>query len=98
MNIHIQDPKVSLSNFDFIVAPEHDGLNGKNVLQSKGAVHYLRTEELNENISYLKPLINKEKIVTLVVGGPNKYYDYNETVIEKIFLKINKILLKKIIN
>ena len=25
-NIHIQDPKVSLDNFDFIVAPEHDGL------------------------------------------------------------------------
>ena len=32
MNIHIQDPKVSLDNFDFIVAPEHDGLKGKNVL------------------------------------------------------------------
>ena len=28
MNIHIQDPKVSLDNFDFIVIPEHDGLNG----------------------------------------------------------------------
>ena len=29
MNIHIQDPKVSLNNFDFIVAPEHDGLKEK---------------------------------------------------------------------
>ena len=95
MNIHIQDPKVSLNNFDFIVAPEHDGLDGKNVIKSKGAVHYLRIEELNDNISYLKPLINKEKIVTLVVGGPNKYYDYNDTVIEKIFLKINKNFIKK---
>ena len=28
-NIHIQDPKVSLSNFDFVVAPEHDGINGQ---------------------------------------------------------------------
>ena len=35
MNIHIQDPKVSLKNFDLIVAPEHDGLQGKNVLQTK---------------------------------------------------------------
>ena len=26
MNIHIQDPKVSLDNFDLIVAPEHDDL------------------------------------------------------------------------
>ena len=28
MNIHIQDPKVSLNNFDYIIAPEHDGLTG----------------------------------------------------------------------
>ena len=55
MSIHIQDPKVSLDNFDLVVAPEHDGLNGKNVLKTKGAIHYLRNDELNENISYLKP-------------------------------------------
>ena len=90
MNIHIQDPKVSLENFDFIVAPEHDGLNGKNVLKSKGAIHYLRANELNENINYLKPQINKEKIVTLIVGGPNKYYDYNLSIIEGIFKKVSK--------
>ena len=49
MNIHIQDPKVSLDNFDFIVVPEHDELKGKNVLTSKGAIHYLSNKELNEN-------------------------------------------------
>ena len=95
MNIHIQDPKVSLSNFDYIVAPEHDGLNGKNVLQSKGAIHYLRTEELNDNIGYLKPQIKKEKIVSLIIGGPNKYYDFNESVIKEIFLKISKNFIYK---
>ena len=41
MNIHIQDPKVSLNNFDFVVVPDHDGLAGNNVLTSKGAIHYL---------------------------------------------------------
>ena len=62
MNIHIQDPKVSLNNFDFIVAPEHDGLEGTNVLKSKGAIHYLTDKELSESINYLKPRIKKEKI------------------------------------
>ena len=42
------------NNFDFIVAPEHDGLEGKNVLKSKGAIHYLRENELEENKDYLK--------------------------------------------
>ena len=88
MNIHIQDPKVSLDNFDFIVVPEHDSLKGKNVLTTKGAIHYLRNRELSENENYLKPQINKEKLATLIVGGPNKYYDYNDKTIDEIFLKI----------
>ena len=95
VNIHIQDPKVSLKNFDFIVAPEHDSIEGKNVITSKGAIHYLRENELNENANYLKHLIKKEKIVTLIVGGPNKYYDYNERIINEIFLKIKKNFIEK---
>jgi len=90
MNIHIQDPKVSLSNFDYIVAPEHDGLIGSNVLQSKGAIHYLRDNELNENKSYLKSKINKKKVVSFIVGGPNKYYNYADDIIDVIFSKVKK--------
>jgi|TARA_B110000027_G_scaffold122041_1_gene136698 uncharacterized protein len=96
INIHIQDPKVKLNNFDFIVAPEHDGLTGKNVLTSKGAIHYLTNEELDSNENYLVSRINnKKKIVALVIGGPTKHYDYSDKVIENIFLKIKKNFLEK---
>ena len=78
--------------------PEHDGLIGKNVISTKGAIHYLRENELDENISYLKPKIKKEKIVTLVVGGPNKYYDYKLYRSRKYFQKLNKISLITVIN
>ena len=95
MNIHIQDPKVSLNNFDFIVVPEHDGLEGKNVLVTKGAIHYLRSCELTDNEDYLKSRVNKEKLVSLIVGGPNKYYNYNDKFIKEIFLKIKNNFLNK---
>ena len=95
MNIHIQDPKVSLDNFDFVVIPEHDGVNGKNVITTKGAIHYLRDEELIGNKDYLKSQIKKENLVTLIVGGPNKYYDYNEETIKEIFLKIDRNFINK---
>ena len=95
INIHIQEPKVSLDNFDFVVAPEHDGLIGKNVLTSKGAVHYLTNNELDENENYLKSKINtQKKIVTLILGGPTRYYDYNNQVIDGIFSKIEQNFLK----
>jgi hypothetical protein len=94
INIHIQEPKVALNNFDFVVAPEHDGLKGKNVLTSKGAVHYLTNEELDENENYLKSKTDSQKkIVTLIIGGPNKYYDYNNQVVENIFSKIKESFL-----
>ena len=95
LNIHIQDPKVSLDNFDFVVIPEHDGVNGKNVITTKGAIHYLRDEELDANKDYLKSQIKRENLVTLIVGGPNKYYDYNEETIKEIFLKIDRNFIKK---
>ena len=35
-NIHIQDPKISLRNFDLIICPDHDSLTGPNVLKTRG--------------------------------------------------------------
>ena len=96
INIHIQDPKVSLNNFDFVVVPEHDGLIGKNVLTSKGAIHYLTNHELEQNESYLKSRVdNQKKIVTLIIGGPNKYYSYGDQIIDKVFEKIENCFIKK---
>ena len=94
LNIHIQEPKVSLNNFDYVVVPEHDGLTGKNVLISKGAIHYLTNNELDENENYLKDKIdNQKKIVTLIIGGPTKYYNYNSKTIDEIYKKIENNFL-----
>ena len=58
-NIHIQDPKVSFQHFDLIISPEHDNLKGENVINTKGAIHYLTKKEIIENSNYLE--IKKEK-------------------------------------
>ena len=93
-NIHIQDPKVSLSNFDFIIAPDHDGLKGKNVIISKGAIHYLTLNEIKNNHNYLIDKLNKDKdYLLLILGGPNKYYDYDDKNLINIFDNI-KIISK----
>jgi len=95
-NIHIQDPKVSLKNFDFIVAPEHDNLEGENVIPTKGAIHYLTMREIDENRGYLEDKINKNKdIITLILGGPTKHYKYTKENIQKIYSKLNNNINKK---
>ena len=92
-NIHIQDPKVDLKHFDFIVAPEHDSIKGQNVISTKGAIHYLTENEINENKDYLNSFIKKDKriIWTLIMGGPTKYYDYSTKNIKEIFTTLSKL-------
>ena len=90
-NIHIQDPKVSVSNFDLIICPEHDGLDGQNVLKTKGAIHYLTSEEIEKKSNYLS--IDKEgkKIVSFIIGGPNNYYSFSEAETDKIFNQVKQL-------
>ena len=69
INIHIQNPKVSFNNFNYIIAPEHDEISGKNVISSKGALHYLTIEEIEKSRDYLQNKSNTKKdILTLILG------------------------------
>ncbi|WP_440633772.1 mitochondrial fission ELM1 family protein [Candidatus Pelagibacter sp. HIMB1485] len=95
-NIHIQDPKIDFNHFDFIVAPEHDEINGENVISTKGAIHYLSEKEIEENKDYLKSFINQDerKIWCLIMGGPTKYYDYSTKNMKHIFSMFYKLMKK----
>ena len=93
--IHIQDPKVSLKNFDAIVAPEHDDLKGDNIYSSKGAIHYITEIEINKARQYLVDKIKSEEIVSLILGGPNKYYSFNSDQIINIFNQIKSIFISE---
>ena len=93
INIHIQNPKISLKHFDFVVCPEHDNLEGPNVLRTKGAFHYLTLEEINNSKDFLLNKLERDKdVITLILGGPNKYYNYSDENMISIFSRINRIL------
>ena len=96
-NIHIQNPKVNFSNFDLIVAPEHDQIIGSNVLNTFGALHYITKQEVESSNNFFSKynLSEENKIVSLILGGPNRYYDFNEIDLGNIFLSIKDIFLDK---
>ncbi len=86
--IHIQDPKVSLDKFDIIVCPEHDSLEGDNVIKTTGAIHYINSKEIEKEKNYIKIDKENKKIIAFIIGGPNKYYDYSNKEVDYIFNKI----------
>ncbi len=83
-NIHIQDPKINHKFFDLIVCPEHDNLNFDNCISTLLAIH---------NIKFKKNIRN-QNTVNFIIGGPNKYFKFNQQTQEKILDEI-KFLSKK---
>jgi len=86
--IHIQDPKINCQYFDTIIAPEHDNLKEKNVISSRGAIHYITQTEIEGAKNYLTNKIQGEKIVSLILGGPTKSYSFSDKALIKIFNEI----------
>ena len=83
-NIHIQNPKVSNNLFDLIVCPEHDNLDSENCISTLLAIH---------NIKFNKNARNN-KIINFIIGGPNKYFKFNQQTQKKILNEI-KFLSEK---
>lgn len=46
--VQLQDPRVNPREFDLVIPPIHDGLEGQNVLSIVGACHRVTTEKLDE--------------------------------------------------
>jgi len=63
-------------------------LIGGNVINSKGAIHYITKDEIEKANSYLSDKIKNKKIVSLILGGPNKYYNFSNEELTKIFNKV----------
>ncbi|MDC3150006.1 mitochondrial fission ELM1 family protein [Alphaproteobacteria bacterium] len=83
-NIHIQNPKVNHNLFDLIVCPEHDNLDSENCISTLLAIH---------NIKFNKNARNN-KTINFIIGGPNKYFKFNQQTQKKILNEI-KFLSEK---
>lgn len=74
LTVHIQDPQIPVHHFDLVVPPRHDGLEGENVISTRGALHRVTPEKLAdaaraqaERFAHLpRPL------VAVLVGGSNR--------------------------
>ena len=89
--IHVQNPKVSFKHFDLIISPEHDNVKGDNVITTTGAIHYLTKKEIRDNSNYLGFEKEKKKLVSFIIGGPNKYYSYSDQSIHHTFNKVKTL-------
>jgi mitochondrial fission protein ELM1 len=80
--VHVQNPKSALSKFDLVVAMEHDGVGGPNVVAIRTALHNLTPERLAEAgrtwTTRLKP--DGRPFLGALIGGDSARYRFTPEI------------------
>ncbi|WP_427453045.1 mitochondrial fission ELM1 family protein [Litorimonas sp. WD9-15] len=72
--VYIQDPRISPDAFDLVIAPEHDGLNGPNVINMIGSPNRVtETRIIGETLKFAAGLAKLPSPKTaFLIGGTSK--------------------------
>ena len=92
ISIHNQNPKINFRSFDYIIAPNHDGIKGDNVIPSIGALHKFTHSIIHNEIdsNFKLPI---KKLISIIVGGENQHYKFSDKETNR-FIKIIKHIKK----
>lgn len=93
-NIRIQNPRVSLRQFDVVVSPEHDICHGGNVIETLGAVNRVTQAKLEQAAQLFgaqfatlpRPLIG------VLLGGTNQRYTLDSAFAQRLADKLIRAL------
>ncbi|MEM8615739.1 MAG: mitochondrial fission ELM1 family protein, partial [Pseudomonadota bacterium] len=83
--VQILDPKTDPSAFDLVIAPEHDGLTGTNVIRTVGSPSHFSTDRLNtarHTFAHLESVSEKSAIV--ILGGNSKTHTFTQQACKRI--------------
>ncbi|MBI1251217.1 MAG: nucleoside-diphosphate sugar epimerase [Alphaproteobacteria bacterium] len=75
--IQLQDPKINPREFDLVVPPKHDGLEGSNVLSIVGACHRVTPERIVAETQNFGAALHEHPRprFALMIGGKSKRQD-----------------------
>lgn len=75
--VQLQDPRVSSSAFDLVVAPRHDGTRGENVVAITGSPHRVRPERLAAELARFEAELSAlpRPRAAVLIGGKSKAFD-----------------------
>lgn len=93
-SIHIQNPKINTAHFDLVVAPAHDDLKGKNVLQTDLALNHINKRLLSKEAELYTAQFSKieKPICAIFLGGQNRNYRFDISVVKVLADQIDKII------
>lgn len=96
--IYVQDPHMSPRYFDLVIAPEHDGIKGPNVIQMTGSPNRIVQEQISSDtltFSHTLATVPAPRIVMLI-GGDSQTHTLDEDVHEAHMRAAHAVLDQKL--
>ena len=92
--IYLQDPRIDSKEFDIVWAPEHDSIEGNNVIKTITSPNRVTNELLNYNHDDWLDKLSKLKgpFIGFLIGGKSKAYNFNDDECEKIIQALNFVI------
>lgn len=86
VTVFVQNPGIAPSHFDLVIAPEHDRVVGENVLSTRGALHRITRERLEQGAAKLLPRIAHlpRPYIGVLIGGANASYSFGRDEMRKL--------------
>jgi hypothetical protein len=86
VTVFIQNPGIAPSHFDLVIAPKHDRIVGENVMATRGALHRITREKLEEGAAKLLPRVAHlpRPYIGVLIGGANISYALGPDEIAKL--------------
>ncbi len=94
--VYIQDPRIDVSGFDLVIAPEHDQLPGNNVVAMIGSPNRITDETLIAAETDFEPQLSQLTApkIAMLIGGPSKSHKLTPEINAR-HLDITRSLLKQ---
>lgn len=75
--VHVQTPRVGRARFDLVIAPQHDGTTGPNVLATRATLHGLDPDALAAAGAAWAPVLGQlpRPRLAFLCGGPNGRFE-----------------------
>lgn len=91
--VQLQDPGVSPAKFGFVVAPEHDGLAGANVVATKGAMHGVTQAALAAAAERFRDRLAPlgRPLVAVLLGGSNGRYRMDRECMTRLGAALRRV-------
>jgi uncharacterized protein len=88
--IQLQNPGIAWRQFDLIVTPQHDRLNGTNVISTRGSLHRVTPDILSRAAEEWLPVFSHlpRPQIAVLIGGSNAIYRLGPHEIKRFARKL----------